>query len=252
MGKHNTVCPYCHHDITLIDGVSTTTRDLYFNFDSCIGMPVGFKIMVAVCPNPECKKIISFAYFYKTNENNTYASALSETVDRSCAKCYPAYKDDEEYEPALPFMPIPISRAKTLPEYVPEAVRNDFNEAHQILLFSPKASATLARRCLQGMIRDFWGITKNRLVDEIAELKAKVEPEVWDAIEAVRTTGNIGAHMEKDVNVIVDIDKDEAETILGLIEMLIEEWYVNRYNREERLQKVKAIGVAKKAEKTQS
>jgi hypothetical protein len=42
------------------------------------------------------------------------------------------------------------------------------------------------------MIRDFWKITKPRLIDEIDALKDKVDPETWDAIDSVRKIGNIG------------------------------------------------------------
>ncbi|MCP1830281.1 hypothetical protein ACVIHH_005106 [Bradyrhizobium sp. USDA 4518] len=34
-----------------------------------------------------------------------------------------------------------------------------------------------------------------------------------DAIDAVRIVGNIGAHMEKDVNLIVDIEPGEAQML---------------------------------------
>ena len=37
---------------------------------------------------------------------------------------------------------------------------------------------------------------------------------------AVRKVGNIGAHMEKDINVIVDVDPDEAQHLIGLITFL--------------------------------
>ena len=65
----------------------------------------------------------------------------------------------------------PQSLAKQYPDYVPEPIRNDYEEAWAIVNLSPKASATLSRRCLQNMIRDFWKISKNRLVDEIDALK---------------------------------------------------------------------------------
>ena len=42
------------------------------------------------------------------------------------------------------------------------------------------------------MIRDFWGIVQSRLKDEIDALKDKVDPETWQAIDAVREIGNIG------------------------------------------------------------
>lgn len=54
----------------------------------------------------------------------------------------------------------PESLAKPQPEYIPAPLREDYYEACLIRDKSPKASATLARRCLQGMIRDFCGITK--------------------------------------------------------------------------------------------
>jgi len=62
---------------------------------------------------------------------------------------------------------------------------------------------------LLGIIRNFWGISKSRLIDEINELKGRVDSTMWQAIDAVRSIGNIGAHMEKDINLIVDVDPEE-------------------------------------------
>jgi hypothetical protein len=78
------------------------------------------------------------------------------------------------------------------------------------------------------MIRDFCSIAMSRLIDELDELSrrvtagnapAGVTPEAVDAIDHVRSIGNIGAHMEKDVNVIVDIDPGEAQVLIELIEV---------------------------------
>lgn len=99
------------------------------------------------------------------------------------------------------------------------------------------------------MIRDFHGINRRSLVDEINALQGVIEPALWDAIDAVRNIGNIGAHMEKDVNVIVDIDPDEAQQLIGLIELLFDEWYVQREERAKRLQAIKALGDAKQAQR---
>lgn len=52
----------------------------------------------------------------------------------------------------------PGNVGKPFPEAVPQTMLNDYNEAWSILELSPKSSATLARRCLQAMIRDFCGI----------------------------------------------------------------------------------------------
>jgi len=132
----------------------------------------------------------------------------------------------------------PRSTSKPFPDYIPKAVLDDYKEACLIVNDSPKASATLSRRCLRGIIRDFWKISKSRLVDEVKELKSKVDPNTWLAIDGVRTVGNIGAHMESDINLIVDVDPEEAKTLIGLIEFLLKDWYVARHNREAQMQEV--------------
>ena len=132
---------------------------------------------------------------------------------------------------------------------IPAPILQDYGEACLIRDLSPKASATLTRRCLQGMIRDFWVISKARLIDEINDLQGKVDGTTWKAIDAVRSIGNIGTHMEKDINVIVDVDPDEANLLLGLIEVLLEEWYIRRHEREEHMQKVIAAAQSKSAAK---
>lgn len=107
------------------------------------------------------------------------------------------------------------------------------------------------------MIRDFCGISKSRFVDEIKELKeaidtnaapAGVSGKTIDAIDSVRSIGNIGAHMERDINVIVDLYPDEAQMLIELIELLFSEWYVARQQRQECLARVTSLSAAKKAE----
>jgi hypothetical protein len=136
-----------------------------------------------------------------------------------------------------------------MPSCVPAAITADYTEACLIRDLSPKASATLSRRCLQGMIRDFWKISKARLVDEIKELQSHIDSTTWDAIDAVRSVGNIGAHMEKDINVIVDVEPEEAQLLIGLIELLIKEWYVARHDREQRVAAISALAQQKAAQK---
>jgi hypothetical protein len=136
--------------------------------------------------------------------------------------------------------------AKQFPSYVPAPILQDYNEACQIVDLSPKAAATLSRRCLQGMIRDFHGIVKYKLADEIKALEAKVGPELWNAIDAVRSIGNIGAHMEKDISVITDVDPGEAKLLIELVEDLITDWYVHREDQRSRVAKLTAAAKAKK------
>ncbi len=144
---------------------------------------------------------------------------------------------------------LPESEAKVLPDYIPQSIQQDYYEACRIRDLSPKASATLARRCLQGMIRDFWGITKAKLKDEINELEDKVDSDIWTSIDAVRSVGNIGAHMEKDINIIIDVDPGEAQLLIGLIEQLVDDWYVARESRRKRTEELKKLAAAKEAQK---
>ena len=138
---------------------------------------------------------------------------------------------------------------KVFPEYVPSQIRSDYVEAVTIMQDSPKAAATLLRRCLQGMIRDFWGIKKAKLKDEIDELQTKVNPSQWKAIDALRKLGNIGAHMENNINLIIDIDEGEAEKLASLIELLIDKWYIARHDENELFSSIVDTAEHKKDEK---
>lgn len=143
----------------------------------------------------------------------------------------------------------PISSAKQFPDYIPEAIRQDYEEACAIVTLSPKASATLSRRCLQGLIRDFWAITKPTLNKEIDELKDKIPADLWSSIDALRQLGNIGAHMEKDTNIIVDIDPNEANSLIQLIELLMKEWYINREERKKLFSNIITTNQTKQSER---
>jgi len=62
------------------------------------------------------------------------------------------------------FQLTPECNAKSFPEYIPQQLRNDYIEASSIKLKSPKTSATLSRRCKQGIIRDFWNIKNKKII----------------------------------------------------------------------------------------
>ena len=55
--------------------------------------------------------------------------------------------------------------------------------------------------------------------------------------------------MEKDINVIVDVEPEEAELLLNLIEMLLKDWYILREERKNRLHKIVQTGKQKHADK---
>lgn len=192
---------------------------------------------------PFCNKVMTIEdnmrdriiSFYNSNFNNTPSEDRVKITFYKCPSCekisikLKGLGDDVEY---ININVHPNSSAKQFPDYVPQAIRQDYEEACAIVDLSPKASATLARRSLQGMIHDFWGIKLKNLNHEITALKDKIQPDLWASIDALRQLGNIGAHMEKDTDVIVDIDPNEATSLIKLIELLIKEWYINREERK--------------------
>jgi hypothetical protein len=147
---------------------------------------------------------------------------------------------------------IPDASLKPISEHVPAAIRADYEEACKVVPLSPKAAATLVRRCLQGMIRDFWGISKSRLIDEVNALEGQVDPATWKAIDAVRTMGNVGAHMQRKVDELVDVEPREAELLIDLVRMLADDWYAARASRDAMVSAITEAAAAKEDKRQSS
>lgn len=180
-------------------------------------------------------------------EHNPYLEInIYRCPDDSCQKETIIATGQNGYIDGKTIQIYPESDALHLPQYIPVSIRQDYEEACSIKARSPKASATLARRCLQGMIRDFWGIKRDRLIDEIADLQGKIPASQWAAIDALRKIGNIGAHMEKDVNTIIHVDPGEAERLIMLIELLIDKWYIARHEETILLERIVADADSKR------
>ncbi len=226
--KFSWSCPYCNRDATITD--SNYSRDVHwFEKDNKDG-DSALITEVIICPNHNCKE-----YVIKGSLHSAYWDKIHK-ISRDVR---------------LSWSMKPSSLARQFPSYIPAAIITDYEEACLIRDLSPKASATLSRRCLQGIIRDFFGIKKGRLVDEINAIQEKVDPITWQAIDSVRSIGNIGAHMEKDINLIIDVEPEEAQLLIGLIEILIKDWYVAKHERQKHLESI--IGVAgTKAEEKKS
>jgi hypothetical protein len=58
--------------------------------------------------------------------------------------------------------------------------------------------------------------------------------------------------MERDINTIIDVDPKEASVLIGLIETLIEEWYVHRHDRNARMESIIAVAAAKQEQKDEA
>lgn len=64
---------------------------------------------------------------------------------------------------------------------------------------------------------------------------------IWKSIDAVRKVGNIGAHMENDINLIIDVEPQESRLLAELIELLFTEWYIHKHERELKLKSIADI-----------
>ena len=151
------------------------------------------------------------------------------------------------------------------PDFVPQAIRNDYSEASLITKLSPKAAATLARRCLQEIIRDYWKITpefwgnnpeireyckvkKDKIHNVILfqEIKAVeklgcIDAPIITAFKQLKDIGNIGAHPQENIDTIVPIEPGEAETLLKLIDLIIRKTYIQRQSDNMLLQEIEGL-----------
>ncbi|MBY7926308.1 DUF4145 domain-containing protein [Vibrio fluvialis] len=219
-------CPYCDQHATITNDQISTNQHT-FNNNNKTGNTLRLRTQVIVCPNAECREFTISSFLGHADPYNT-SNIINKLMSWSLK---------------------PQSSAKPFPDYIPKAVIADYEEACLIKDLSPKSSATLARRCLQGILRDFWQVKPGRLVDEIKSVKDKIDPITWQAIDGVRGIGNIGAHMENDINVIVDVEPEEAQLLIGLLEHLIKEWYVNRHERQKQMEALIGLADQKQADR---
>ena len=99
------------------------------------------------------------------------------------------------------------------------------------------------------MIRDFHNITRKNLVDEINAIKSDLGTDIFNALHSLRSIGNIGAHPESDINLIVEIDEWEAQKLIKFIELLMDKWYIKREEERKMLEEINQIAIDKKNEK---
>ena len=125
-------CPYCDRNATIINSnySSDHHRFAHNNKDGDLWL----ETRVIVCPNKDCKEYTISASLFKAFWSQRYGEWRSGGG-----------------QPLLHWNLKPQSQAKVFPSYIPRAILEDYEEACLIRDLSPKASATLSRRCLQGM-----------------------------------------------------------------------------------------------------
>lgn len=124
---------------------------------------------------------------------------------------------------------------------VPAALREDYAEACAVLATSPKASAALARRCLQALLRDA-GYNQRDLALQIdavlneSDVARMIPATLRMAVDAIRNFGNFSAHPVNDVSTlqIIEVEPEEAEWCLEVLEECFDHFYVRPARARER------------------
>ena len=140
MNKEKFLCPHCNAS-AIIDENNKETGCFRLNL-----LNGGFYKKICythvVCSNPDC------------NESTLYISIEN---------AHNYLKSKHLFSKRI----LPPFASKPVPHCIPKQIAQDYQEACEICELSPKAAATLIRRCLQGMIRDFWNVNKKNLKDAI-------------------------------------------------------------------------------------
>ena len=256
----NWQCPYCNEHSYIKEGLTLQRRGVKFKLEGkhLLELHHGnnqyiFKIRAIACPNVKCMELTISAKLYSSSEEyadyiaNDCRITLKQNENQFPGSDY-AFdmnppKTKAEFKKNMEWQLMPEASYKNFPSTIPipKSIIQDYQEACKILQLSPKASATLSRRCLQGMIRDFWKISKPTLCEEIQAIEKDVQITIWKAIDKVRKYGNIGAHTQKNVNEIIDITKEESSKLIWLIEFLIDNWYIRKHEEEQKLEEINTM-----------
>ena len=224
-------CPFCRRGARLANSATSGFVRLFqLKRNSQPALVVQHLAMIDLieCPNPECGRV-SARILRGSGSPHRLATSGDIPID--------ADKLNLRIDPP----PTPAA----LPKSVPSSIVSDRREAYLIVQLSPKAAATLARRALQTAIRDCKGIERRTLYEEIDALRSEVDEDLWAALHGAREVGNVGAHMRGDVNAIVDVDPSEAVRLLELLELVLDEWYVQAERRTKLLAEVRRLGESK-------
>jgi len=154
-------------------------------------------------------------------------------------------KRGQEFEEVRPL--IPWGTERPVPAEVPAPIAEDYLEATRIMGLSLKGATTMARRCLQRVIREAHPAlpaqAKKRLVAEIDWVIANSnwDQDIKDTLHHLREAGNFGAHPGEDgLTEVYELQEDDLEGCLTLLEILFQQVYVEPARVKERLAKLRA------------
>lgn len=130
------------------------------------------------------------------------------------------------------------------PAEIPENIREAYEQACFLLKRCPKASGALSRYCLQQIARDFWELPdseRGTLSEEFSMLSDRVLAETQVSINYIRKFGTIESQLTKDRDLMVETTVEEAKMLIALVQLLVQEWYVDRQKRQCRSNTIKLM-----------
>lgn len=182
-------------------------------------------------------------YFNRDKTGTRYSVDYGHCRYPGCGRLIIRLRGESGGKECEPRYVLPRTSTRVRLDGIPAELAQDYEEACAVLDASPAASAALARRCLQGLIRERFGITEDKLYDaikKVEDLKA-LPPHLADGLDRVREIGNLAAHPKHDAEfaVIVRVDREEAEWTLEILEGLFRHCYVEPVEHERRTKKLR-------------
>lgn len=200
-------CPYCKKEIFPEHSSTVLERPRLCKMQGGIynGREIYFESTVTVCPN--CAGAAIDLYIITSGQHATVVDTV-RAIPRGG--------------------PFP-----SCPAEVPAVISADYAEANEVLPISPKASAALARRCLQAILSAH-GYQGRNLVKQVDAVLAEADSAkalptaLKENIDAIRNFGNFSAHPVTDQTTfqVVEVEEGEAEWCLQILLDLFDHYYV--------------------------
>lgn len=209
MGSESILCPHC----STATAVEFDMLGAQYMFIKREGGKARYSISHGYCHNPACGRLV-----IRLNQDIDDGTHTARYV-------------------------VPPHGKRVKADGIPPKMAGDYEQACAVLDASPSASAALARRCLQRIIREHFGIKEPRLYDEIKKA-AKLETlprYLADGLARVSEIGSLPAHPAHDtrIGVIADVERAEAELTLEILESLFKHCYVDPSEYERRTRRLR-------------
>ena len=200
------ICPHCNVGVRFDPEHMGPVHD-----EGSQGKQIGYQVVEGFCP--ECREFVVLlrrGTYWQHDLNDADSRELTEPNDEV-------------------IFPFPRNH-RPLPPEIPDPYRSDYAEACAVLALSPKASAAISRRLLQHLLRDELKIVHRTLDKEIAEFVSRpgVPSHLTEAVDAIRTLGNLAAHPTKNTSTgeVIDVEPGEASWLVDVLESLFDFLFV--------------------------